>query len=98
MFAYTLRDGESDFADQLRNWELQGSNDLVEWYTIKQHANDDSLSGPGHQSYTWKIGQSPYNVGFRHFRVQITGPNNAGTYYLNMAGMELYGNLYGKAL
>lgn len=92
---YTLRDGEDFYGEMLRSWELQGSNDGgLNWTVIVRHENDTSLTRP-HDSATFYVKQLPHNIAFRRIRVLMTGPNARGSQFLNLAGLELYGRLYG---
>lgn len=94
---YTLRDGEDYRMQALRNWELQGSLNGSDWITIKKHEDDRTLNKPNGVA-TWYIGTIQHQFGFRFFRILQTGPNAGGNYYLNLAGMELYGQLFGACL
>jgi len=42
---YCLRSGKHAGQHRLRNWRLEGSNDGSSWSTLREHANDTSLTG-----------------------------------------------------
>lgn len=88
---YTLRHGLQRHDYFMRNWQFQGSNDSVEWITLRDHVNDCSHSSE-RTTASWKI-SSPYHNGFRHFRIVVTGPDSKGCYTLVVGGLELYGIL-----
>jgi len=87
---YTLRHGRGYKSDCLRAWDLQGSNDGVEWELLSRHTMDKSLNGPfGEHSWPVKTEHA-----FRFFRVIQTGHNSSNHNFLALSGMELYGDLY----
>ena len=102
---YTLRhDGSSDgFA---RGWRLQGSNDLRNWATLREHggggaaagaanaasAGDRSLRLPG-QFCSWPVVGASAARPFRAFRLVLTQPASDGSWHFVLSQLELYGLL-----
>jgi hypothetical protein len=94
---YCLR--SDDFPTfKLRSWNLQGTNDGVEWTTLRQHVNDQSLGDTPMSTAAWPV--EGCNVAYRYFRVFKTGPNSSrdDTGHLMCAGIELYGQLLQLAM
>lgn len=93
---YCLRSDNFD-TYKLRNWNLQGTNDGVEWTTLRQHVNDQSLGDTPMSTAAWPV--EGCNVAYRYFRVFKTGPNSHdNTDLLMCAGIELYGQLLQLAM
>jgi len=87
---YTLRDSTNGNY-QLRNWNLEGSNDGKTWIILKNHVNDASIAKQG-DTHSWKI---DFQVeAFQMFRVQVTGPWRPGYFFLFCSGFEIYGDVY----
>ncbi len=91
--AYTLRHYSSWDTEALRNWNLEGSNNGIDWHLIKRHINDESLTEKG-QSYTWKLTERDCNEFYQILRIQLTGANSNDAYYLACSGFEIYGHIY----
>lgn len=79
----------------------QVSRDGVNWTTLYDHQDDQSLNEPGSTS-TWKIpphaseSEEGDVKGWRHVRLQQSGKNSSGqTHYLSLSGFELYGTVHG---
>lgn len=89
--AYTLKHYSSWDTECLRNWVLEGSNDGVNWDTIKQHNNDQGLNKKG-GTFTWTIDAQGRR--YRMFRMLQTGVNSNNHFYLAISGCEMYGSLY----
>lgn len=85
---YTLRHGLNFKADALRTWDLQGSNDGINWKTIKRHTNDKSLHGQFVVA-SWPVQNC--TDGYRFFRVLQTGHNSSNHNFLALSGFEFYG-------
>lgn len=85
---YTLRHGLNFKADALRTWDLQGSNDGINWKTIKRHTNDRSLHGQFVVA-SWPVPNC--TEGYRFFRVLQTGHNSSNHNFLALSGFEFYG-------
>ena len=93
---YCLR-SDSFATYKLRNWNLQGTNDGVEWTTLRQHVNDQSLGLTRMSTAAWPV--EGCQVAYRYFRVFKTGPNSKGNSdALMCAGIELYGQLMQLAM
>lgn len=81
---------------KLRSWNLQGTNDGVEWTTLRQHVNDQSLEDTPMSTAAWPV--EGCDVAYRYFRIFNTGPNSGNAEYLMCAGIELYGQLLQLAM
>jgi hypothetical protein len=91
---YDLRHGNNHGGDVLRNWNLEGSNDGVEWVVLHRHVNDTSLAETRHSTASWEV-NNPDGLAFSRFRIIMTGPNSGGDHFLFMMGLELYGRVEG---
>jgi hypothetical protein len=91
---YDLRHGLYDGSWVLRNWNLEGSNDGVEWVVLHQHVNDTSLAETAHSTASWEV-NNPNGLAFSRFRIIMTGPNSGGDHDIFMMGLELYGRVEG---
>eukprot|EP01095_Lingulamoeba_sp_RSL-Kostka_P013508 TRINITY_DN5622_c1_g1_i1.p1 TRINITY_DN5622_c1_g1~~TRINITY_DN5622_c1_g1_i1.p1 ORF type:complete len:451 (+),score=133.97 TRINITY_DN5622_c1_g1_i1:132-1484(+) len=89
---YTLRHGANYKGDSLRNWDLQGSNDGINWVVLKRHTNDASLKNGKFATQTWKIEKA--DTDFRYLRILQTGHNSSSHNFLVLSGIEFYGDLY----
>ena len=80
----------------LRNWQFQVSKDGVNWTTLFDHQDDQSLNDPG-STGTWHLNPpEEEKQGWRHIRLQQSGKNASGqTHYLSLSGFELYGSVMG---
>jgi len=96
--AYTLRHARGYGRSALRSWLFQVSKDGVNWETLKEHVDDQSLNDPG-STATWKLEPKELeegDLGWRHFRIHQNGKNASGqTHYLSLSGLEIYGTVYG---
>ena len=107
--AYTLRHGGNYIGDSLRNWDLQGSVDGVNWILLRRfafpllfphpfsflsrHQRDEALKGK-YMSHTWKIKPQEGERPLRIFRIIQTGHNSSNHNFLVLSGFELYGELW----
>jgi hypothetical protein len=89
---YCLRHGTDVKDGRLRNWQLQASNDEVEWATLMTHTKDKTLAEEGWAVGEWAV--DTCNVGYRYFRVLQKGMNSDGIHMLCCAGIELYGDVH----
>eukprot|EP01084_Bolivina_argentea_P148877 260195_1 len=80
--AYTLRHYKYGY---LRNWNLLGSNDGIEWIVIKKYENDETFNKKG-QIHTFKIKESECNTYYQYFKIQITDKNTDGDWYIYTTG------------
>eukprot|EP01095_Lingulamoeba_sp_RSL-Kostka_P013509 TRINITY_DN5622_c1_g1_i2.p1 TRINITY_DN5622_c1_g1~~TRINITY_DN5622_c1_g1_i2.p1 ORF type:complete len:489 (+),score=134.71 TRINITY_DN5622_c1_g1_i2:132-1598(+) len=87
-----LRHGANYKGDSLRNWDLQGSNDGINWVVLKRHTNDASLKNGKFATQTWKIEKA--DTDFRYLRILQTGHNSSSHNFLVLSGIEFYGDLY----
>ena len=94
--AYTLRHARGYGRSALRNWQFQVSKDGVNWTTLFDHIDDQSLNDPG-STGTWNLNSiEDEKQGWRHIRIQQGGKNASGqTHYLSLSGFELYGTVTG---
>eukprot|EP01128_Nolandella_sp_AFSM9_P002606 TRINITY_DN12979_c0_g1_i1.p1 TRINITY_DN12979_c0_g1~~TRINITY_DN12979_c0_g1_i1.p1 ORF type:complete len:436 (-),score=58.32 TRINITY_DN12979_c0_g1_i1:54-1361(-) len=87
---YALRHGGNSKQDCLRNWVIKGSNDNVEWVTLRRHKFDESLNGPFAAS-SWELEMDQPT---RFFQIVQTGHNSSSNNFLSLSGFEMYGDLY----
>ena len=90
---YCLRHGGSGGNSVLRNWNLEGSNDDVNWSILRQHNNDTSMAQTAYSEGHWDVNSAASNSPYRFFRIRMTGKNSSGNDYLMCSGIELYGQL-----
>ena len=90
---YTLRHYDSWDTECLRNWYLEGSNDLKKFKIIKEHKKDKSLFGKG-SAHTWQVDTKSKR--YRAFRIRQFGHNSNKHWYLACSGVEMYGEIYFK--
>lgn len=90
---YSLRHYDSWDTECLRNWYLEGSNDLKKFKIIKEHKKDKSLFGKG-STHTWQVDTKGKR--YRAFRIRQFGHNSNKHWYLACAGLEFYGEIYFK--
>jgi hypothetical protein len=93
----------SDFEDCAKG-NNNGDDDDNEWITIKSHFDDDTLHEEPNSSASWDL-EIPINIsddlktiGFRYYRIFLTGPNSSGNYCLFCCGLELYGILFERII
>ena len=77
----------------LRNWNLEGSNDDVNWSILRQHNNDTSMAETAHSEGHWDVNSAASNSPYRFFRIRSTGTNAGGDVRIMCSGIELYGKL-----
>ena len=94
---YCLRHGSGDDNHVLRHWELQGSNDGLNWTVLRQHSNDTSMGTTAYCEGHWEVNSPASNTPYRHFRILQTGKNSGWQGNpddcLLCCGIELYGKL-----
>lgn len=84
---YTIQhDGSENY---LRDWELQGSEDSINWLSLSHHANDRTIFQSG-QFAGWSIEANLSSQGFRFFRI-IQHPDRGSR--MSLCRTELYGFL-----
>eukprot|EP01084_Bolivina_argentea_P046175 85012_1 len=102
---YTLRHANVP-TYYLRNWNLEASNDGINWILITQHENEEALSKSG-DSKTFKIPEC--NTFYSQFRIKSTGKNSGTPFIIKntgknsgdhkdailCSGFEIYGSLEG---
>lgn len=77
----------------LRHWHLQGSNDGLNWTTLREHINDSTMEDSAYSEGNWEVNSSASRTPFRYFRIIQTGENSNGYDTLVCCGIELYGTL-----
>jgi hypothetical protein len=86
---YTLRHGFWKDNVNLRRWAFEASLDGEVWDTLSIHDKDESLGGE-YGTHTWTVKSEKW---YRCFRI-IT----LGKFFIQVCGMELYGNLLPRTL
>jgi hypothetical protein len=83
---YCIKHGGTSLKpDYMRNWELLGSKDAMDWILLRKHANDDS-------GFSWDI--TDKDEDYSYFKLLQTGKTSRGTDYLEVRGFfEIYGRL-----
>jgi hypothetical protein len=90
---YTLRHARGYGKSALREWQLQGSKDGMNWVTLRAHTQDEALVEPG-STHTWEVTPpADSEGGWRHLRILQCGKNAAGKNYLSLSGFEIYGKV-----
>jgi hypothetical protein len=102
---YTLRHGfsvrhGSDYA-AMRSWVLQGSNlesppaeSTEGWDILDSRFHDERLGGDYNSATFEAANKGKGNgVAYRHFRIQMSGPNSSGDNRLSVCALELYGRV-----
>lgn len=96
---YTLQNGTASSAFAIRNWKLQGSNNVASnditgvnaatWTDIDVRVNDTTMTTSNASWATYSVTQPA--TGYRWFRVLSTGLNANNTQHLVVGEIELYG-------
>lgn len=73
-----------------RSWLLQGSEDNLNWVTLKEHVKDTAISIQPNATASWSV-NPPSNKPYRYFRILQTDLNAAQDHQLALGQMELYG-------
>jgi len=99
---YTLQCRGQFSSLALRNWKLQGSNDVVSnsisdlnlatWTDIDTRSGDTTMAATAGSWGEYSVSGTP--AAYRWFRIYQTGTNADGTNYLGLAEIELYGTLF----
>lgn len=93
---YSLEHGTiSNWYGLMRGWDFQGSNDALEWHTLKSHDQDQSLQYHQKQA-TFEIEESPNY--YRYFRVKITQRQHHGHWEITATLLEIYGDFMEKSI
>jgi hypothetical protein len=77
---YSLSHTSSGWSCKIRNWDLEGSNDDVNWEILRSHREDDSVKE--RCPVSWPI----ENVSkfYRYFKIVHKGPNSDGSFCMGM--------------
>jgi len=73
----------------LLNWVLQGSNDKIQWETIRDHQRD--ISFLEEQCANWELFCSKY---YRYLRILQSGLNHKGNHTLSLFHCSFDGKIY----
>ena len=91
--AYCLRADKNGNYATMRNWRLEGSNNLsAGWTLIKKHENDKTMKLKSMSVGSWLVDGG--SESFRHLRIFQHGKNAGGFDQLLCAGFEVYGRLF----
>ena len=88
---YCLRHGYKNKNHKLRNWNLEGSNNNIDWTVLREHNDDTSLAEEAYSESHWDVNSAASNSPYRFFRILKTGKTNSKSQYLCCCGIELYG-------
>lgn len=93
---YSLRHGKRDGESVLTHWQLEGSNDGINWKELEtNHKRGDPPRFRNPYPYytgTWSV-ESKVGA-FRFFRIFQTGRNSSHKYGIYLSGIELFGVLF----
>jgi len=73
-----------------RSWALQGSNNGIDWVTLREHVRDETLPAVPLATATWPVNQ-PTPEAYQYVRILQTDVNHAGDHHLSIGQIELYG-------
>ena len=90
---YCLRYGYNHSNAVLRNWNLEGSTDNVNWVVLRQHTNDTTMETKAYSEGHWTVSNAASCEFYRYFRIINTGVTSNQYHYLACSGIELYGTL-----
>jgi hypothetical protein len=76
---YCLRHGFQREIGLLRNWNLEGSNNNIDWTVLREHNDDTSLANYGYSEGHWSVNSAASNTPYRFFRILQTGPQKYKT-------------------
>lgn len=90
--SYTIksREGGQNWY-HLKNWKIEVSDDKEHWIMIDEHKDDSTLNGPKIVA-TFNIKEKPSF--YQYVRLQLTGTDWNGSYYMIFYSLEMYGKLY----
>ena len=88
---YCLRHGNDEESGRLRNWNLEGSNNNIDWTVLREHNDDTSLAQEAYSEGDWDVNSAASNSPYRFFRILQTGYNSSHNLMLFCSGIELYG-------
>ena len=92
---YSLRHGKRDGESVLTHWQLEGSNDGMNWKKLEtnyKRADPPRFRDP-HPYYTGTWSVEGKMGAFRFFRIFQTGRNSSHKYGIYLSGIELFGVL-----
>jgi hypothetical protein len=85
---YTLRDSPG-INESLKNWQLLGSADGINYKILKDHSNDDSLKN--NKTCSWDISTDTF---YTHFKILQNGQNHNNSTFMHVSGFEIYGKTH----
>ena len=90
---YCLRHGSEEGEFVLRNWNLEGSNNNIDWTVLREHNDDTSLAEEEYSESDWDVNSAASNSPYRFFRILQTGKTSSDEDILALVccGIELYG-------
>jgi hypothetical protein len=79
----------------LRNWDFEGySPSLDTWVCLRSHKGDTALAKQS-ASNTWPLDPAE-GAPYTKFRIQATGMQSDGTWFIACSGFEIFGLLHGE--
>lgn len=92
---YSLRHGKRDGESVLTHWQLEGSNDGMNWKKLETNhkRGDPPRFRDPHPYYTGTWSVEGKMGAFRFFRIFQTGRNSSHKYGIYLSGIELFGVL-----
>lgn len=85
---YSIK-SDGNGSSHLKNWNLEGSNDLTSWSTIDEQRNSEILNNP-FAIGTFKCLKPRY---YRYIRLRQVDVNTDGNNYLGLCNIELFGSV-----
>lgn len=73
-----------------KSWQIQGSNDKVNWTLVDQQRNVGTLNSSLAEG-NWSCNQSPP---FQYFKIELIDTNYYGNYQLVLHAIEFFGLIY----
>jgi len=72
-----------------RNWNFEGSQNNVDWITLKTHIDDNTMQSVG--NYLFQVPN--VHDGYRYFRIRLTGQDSNGSNFVGLSFFELFGRI-----
>ena len=86
---YVIQTHNDSSRPYIKNWDLSGSKDGINWVTLDSVTNNSSLSKPS-SIFMRKVQTNEF---YRAFKLSHTGPNSLGYDNIAIAHLELYGSI-----
>ncbi|OHS94736.1 hypothetical protein TRFO_10879 [Tritrichomonas foetus] len=90
---YSLKTNHAseDNYPHLKSWNIEASNDKVNWTIIDSQPPNNYLKGAGFEkTFTLSVETRPY----QYIKLVSTGPDHQNTNYLLLAQIEFFGTIY----